>query len=129
MQINHSSAQGNSYYTYSATGVKLQVSRQYVSVLPHMPIIGLTSDNPVSRQETTDYIGNIIYETQDGNMQLKRILVDNGYIENGNYYFYIRDHLGNNRIVAGASGSNIFQYNFLIFPCNIKTTNQTYVNT
>jgi RHS repeat-associated protein len=32
-------------------------------------------------------------------------LVDGGYYENGNYYFYINDHLGNNRIVANAAAS------------------------
>jgi RHS repeat-associated protein len=51
--------------------------------------------------QTTDYVGNIIYE----NNTLKRILVDGGYYESGNYYFYINDHLGNNRIVANAAAS------------------------
>ncbi|MDR2005393.1 MAG: hypothetical protein LBQ74_20405 [Prevotella sp.] len=46
-------------------------------------------------------MGYIIYE----NGNLKRILIDGGYIENGNYYFYITDHLGNNRIVANAAAS------------------------
>ena len=32
-------------------------------------------------------------------------MVDGGYIESGNYYFYINDHLGNNRIVADAAAS------------------------
>ena len=32
-------------------------------------------------------------------------LYDGCYIEGGIYYFYIKDHLGNNRIVANASGS------------------------
>ncbi|MFV0546126.1 MAG: RHS repeat-associated core domain-containing protein, partial [Bacteroides sp.] len=36
---------------------------------------------------------------------LKRILVDGGYIENDKYYYYIQDHLGNNRVVAQADGS------------------------
>ncbi len=38
---------------------------------------------------------------------LKRILTDNGYIEGNTYYFYIKDHLGNNRIVANASAGVI----------------------
>jgi RHS repeat-associated protein len=42
----------------------------------------------------------VIYE----NGSLKRILVDGGYIEGGVYYFYLTDHLGNNRVVANASG-------------------------
>ncbi|WP_277639211.1 RHS repeat domain-containing protein [Bacteroides graminisolvens] len=51
--------------------------------------------------KTTDYCGNVIYE----NGLLKRILVDGGYIENGTYYFYLTDHLGNNRVIASANGS------------------------
>ena len=51
--------------------------------------------------KTTDYCGNVIYE----NGLLKRILVDGGYIENGTYYFYLTDHLGNNRVIASSSGS------------------------
>ena len=39
------------------------------------------------------------------------ILVDNGYIEDNNYYFYVRDHLGNNRIVTDASGVEVVQSN------------------
>jgi hypothetical protein len=35
---------------------------------------------------------------------LKRILVDGGYIEGSTYYYYLTDHLGNNRVVANASG-------------------------
>ena len=44
-----------------------------------------------------------IYE----NDSLKRFLVDSGYIEGGQYYFYLTDHLGNNRVVANASGTAI----------------------
>jgi RHS repeat-associated protein len=47
------------------------------------------------------YCGNFIYEDSS----LKRILVDGGYIENGTYYFYLTDHLGNNRVVANAGGT------------------------
>ncbi|MDR0893689.1 MAG: hypothetical protein LBN06_00050 [Prevotellaceae bacterium] len=36
---------------------------------------------------------------------LKRILVDGGYIEGSTYYYYLTDHLGNNRVVANASGT------------------------
>ena len=62
-------------------------------------MIGSTVDQVALTQSlTTDYVGNIIYE----NNALKRILVDGGYYESGNYYFYITDHLGNNRIVTNA---------------------------
>ncbi len=68
-------------YTYAADGRKLKA------------VLG--------GSKTTDYCGNVIYE----NGLLKRILVDGGYIENGTYYFYLTDHLGNNRVIASASGS------------------------
>ena len=56
-----------------------------------------------------DYCGNVIYE----NGALKRVLIDGGYIEGGAYDFYLQDHLGNNQMVADASG-------------NIKQTNHYY---
>ena len=36
---------------------------------------------------------------------IKRILVYGGYSESGNYYFYINDHPGNNRIVTDAAAA------------------------
>ncbi len=76
---------GNSVsYTYAADGRKLQT----------VHIINGTTT-------TTGYVGNMIYE----NGTLKRTLVDGGYYENGEYYFYIQDHLGNNRVVAKQDGT------------------------
>ena len=70
-------------YVYSAGGTKLSVIHKS------------STDN------RTDYVGNMIYE----NGSLKRILVDGGYIEDGQYYFYLQDHLGNNRVVAKSDGT------------------------
>ena len=56
-----------------------------------------------NQTRTTDYVGNMIYE----NGSLKSILVDGDYIENNKYYFFIQDHLGNNRAVAHADGTVI----------------------
>ncbi len=78
--ISNTLGQTTNTYVYSADGKKLSVSKGSF---------------------TTDYVGNMIYESGI----LKRILVDNGYYENGIYYFYINDHLGNNRIVANQSGT------------------------
>ncbi len=51
------------------------------------------------------YCGNFIYH----NGGLNRVLVDGGYITftgwNPQYHFYLCDHLGNNRVVAGAGGT------------------------
>ncbi|MFT4223401.1 RHS repeat-associated core domain-containing protein, partial [Dysgonomonas sp.] len=60
---------------------------------------------------TTDYVGNKVYE----NGTLKRVLVDGGYIENGVYYFYQTDHLGNNRVVANQGGTAIQKNHYYPF--------------
>ena len=53
---------------------------------------------------TTDYCGNVIYE----NSTQKLLLTEEGYIDlaNGNaYYYYLKDHQGNNRVVINNSGA------------------------
>lgn len=56
------------------------------------------------------YCGNFVYE--DGILQ--RVLVEGGFITFSNgtpqYHFYIKDHLGSNRVVTDADG-NIEEYN------------------
>jgi hypothetical protein len=56
------------------------------------------NEDKLTQTKTTDYVGNKIYE--DG--ALKLILTDNGYLDyvENKYYFYVRDHLGNNRMVT-----------------------------
>ena len=77
-------------YVYSYDGTKLQVTHK--SQLP-------------PTETTTTYCDNLVYE----NGVLKQILVGGGYVTlNGStpvYHFYIRDHLGNNRVVAKADGT------------------------
>jgi len=55
--------------------------------------------------DVIDYCGNCIYE----NGTLKMILIEDGYVTFDSnsqpvYHFYLKDHLGNNRVVANASG-------------------------
>ena len=88
LSISNSLGSATNSYTYAADGRKLKA------------VIG---------SKTTEYCGNVIYE----NGVLKRILIEGGYIEGGTYYFYLQDHLGNNRVVADANG-------------NIKQTNHYY---
>jgi RHS repeat-associated protein len=61
---------------------------------------------------TKQYTGNKVYE----NNSLKLIRTENGYIEKtgGTYtrYYYLRDHLGNNRIVMNASGNVVQMTNY-----------------
>ena len=55
--------------------------------------------------KTTDYVGNRIYV----NGFLDKILLPNGYISGGNYYFYIADFLLNNRAVIRESDNYVAQ--------------------
>ena len=50
---------------------------------------------------TTDYVGNMIYE----NGALKEILLPEGYFQNGTFYYYLKDHLGDNRVTINSSGT------------------------
>ena len=50
---------------------------------------------------TTDYVGNMIYE----NGALKEILLPEGYYQNGTFYYYLKDHLGDNRVTINSSGA------------------------
>ena len=100
-------------YSYDADGNKL--SADYNLSLMNV-VKGTTSNNAQSANSVTshrDYCGNFIYE--DG--ALKMMLFDGGYVTfNGTdyntpqYHFYLKDHLGNNRVVADADG-NIEQVN------------------
>ena len=104
MDIKSPVAEARNEYTYTATGAKLKVVKKWNPNYSTTPVIGTTINTSLlTLNETTDYIGNKIYE----NGILKRILTDNGYIEGNTYYFYIKDHLGNNRVVANASGGAI----------------------
>ncbi|GAB6013585.1 RHS repeat domain-containing protein, partial [Viscerimonas tarda] len=77
-------AEARNEYIYSVAGQKLRLTQRY---------------NPNANLKR-HYAGNKVYE----NSVLKKILLPNGYFENGNYYFYLRDRLGNNCVVANASG-------------------------
>ena len=53
---------------------------------------------------TTDYSGNVIYES---GVQ-KLLLTEEGYVNLANsntYYYYLKDHQGNNRVVVSSSGT------------------------
>ena len=73
-------------YTYTHDGKKLRT----VHVIG-----GVTT--------TTDYCGNVIYE----NGTPKRLLTDEGYVDltTNTYYYYMKDHQGNNRAVVNSSGT------------------------
>lgn len=89
MSITYSDGR-SAAYIYGAGGKKLRVSYK---------------TSPVSTPVPTDYCGSMIYE----NNVLTQVLVDGGYITfsgtTPQYHFYLKDHLGNNRVVCNASGT------------------------
>ena len=95
-------------YTYSADGKKL--STEHV-------ISGTTT--------ITNYAGNVVYEN---NVQ-KKLLTQHGYVNltDSTHYFYIKDHLGNTRVVADEDGSAKEQNEYYPFGLNYTaTTYQPY---
>jgi RHS repeat-associated protein len=91
-------------YTYSAAGVKLRVVDKTAPEGVTLPVTTLNTilTNPTASATTiTDYVGNIIYE----NGTLKRILTPVGYWQGGTYYYFLKDHLGSNRVVISGSGT------------------------
>ncbi|MBP1615008.1 MAG: hypothetical protein H6Q13_2456 [Bacteroidetes bacterium] len=113
--ISNTLGQATNTYTHAADGRKLRTVQQWSS----------------TNSKQTDYVGNVIYESVNGTATtLKRILVDGGYIEGGAYYFYLTDHLGNNRVVANASGGIVqtnHYYPFgMSFAEGVTTSQQPY---
>ncbi|GHV43012.1 hypothetical protein FACS1894180_0860 [Bacteroidia bacterium] len=113
---------GTNEYKYTSTGIKLHVTHNWNANINGSVIGGSSAEQ---RQET-DYIGNKIYE----NGKLKMILTDNGYIQDGEYFFYIKDHLGNNRIVVNESGHIVQSTDYYPYglptPDAVSTETQPY---
>ena len=110
------------YNTYSAAGEKL--TTQYaVQALPVLsPLSGnggtIETESASEPDETrsgpatpidTDhryYCGNMVYDRGE-----RRLLLENGYVtfdlqtNTPSYHFYLRDHLGNNRVVMAQNGT------------------------
>jgi len=98
-------------YTYSADGTKLKVVDKTAPAGAELPVTSLNTilTNPsVAMTTTTDYVGNMIYE----NGALKRILTPAGYWQNGIYYYFLKDHLGSNRVVITGSGAVVESSSF-----------------
>jgi RHS repeat-associated protein len=115
-------AEARNEYTYSAGGEKLKVLSRWNTGYSTSPVIGSAiSTSNLNVQKQTDYVGNMIYE--DG--VLKRILTENGYYENNNYYFYIKNHLGSNTVAADRNGNIIQRKQYYPFGMTMSiSTNQ-----
>lgn len=118
VDIKNQFVEARNEYAYTASGQKLKMKSRWNQDLSRMSIMTTGDNNSTfSESKVTDYAGNKIYE----NGKLKRILIDGGYIaflEGTNkpeYHYYLSDHLGNNRVVAKASGEVIQKTHFYPF--------------
>ncbi len=104
LAVKNINTSGKTYYTYSASGVKLRVVHKDAKNQTYTPpVMGTSGDSNLETSKVTDYVGNKVYENEG----LKRILVDGGYIENNVYHYYLKDHLGNNRVVINQYNEQI----------------------
>lgn len=108
--------------TYNASGQKL--GTEYFTWLPlaNAPLINIGDvlnigySQGAIDQSGTAHIGNVEYNTKNGNSSLtavSRIYNTEGYVENissPNYYYYRKDHLGNNREVWLANTNTTKQW-------------------
>ncbi|MBP1640244.1 MAG: hypothetical protein H6Q17_1827 [Bacteroidetes bacterium] len=94
------------FYTYDAAGKKLRL-RNTTSVrilnVPQDSIVYYTKVGEAYKTTLTDYVDNYIYQ----NDTLKMVLLPEGYWQNGKYYYYLKDHLGDNRVTINSSGTEI----------------------
>ena len=134
------------YYTYSADGTKLRSTYKKAEFLvyPFNPQASLTSLNvgtggmakPIAKRLKTKYYycSNLVYD----NDNISAILFDGGYAsvndDNGIVmHFYVKDHLGSNRLVVDGNG-NIEEVNHY-YPfgalmgdrCGVSRNNYKYI--
>ncbi len=103
LDIKSPVGEGRNEYTYTASGVKLRVTHRWNPGYSTTPVIGSAiNENALTVTEITEYVGNKVYT--DGKL---KVLVDGGYIEDNKYHYYIKDHLGNNRIVVDQYNNQI----------------------
>ena len=113
------------YYTYDAAGQKLNLTNYTLHntvTVPQGTISALPANANDYTKISTDYVGNMIYE----NGSLKEILLPEGYWQDGVYYYYLKDHLGNNRLVINSSGEIIEKSHY--YPSGMRFQSSTSNN-
>jgi RHS repeat-associated protein len=113
LSISTAEQNGRINYKYDARGNKLSSYYSWnnggsIKKKESGDLITVTVPDKISNShKQTEYVGNKIYK--DGSLDM--ILLSNGYIKGNLYYFYIKDHLGNNIAVIDAEG-NLIQQTF-----------------
>jgi len=115
------SAPGAYGVQYAADGRKLRAGRLVSYFLEAEPALSLNAvpmamaapglaESSEVFECPTDYVGNLVYRSG----VLDKILVDGGFISAADmaYHFFVADHLGNTRVVTGASGAVEQNYHY-----------------
>ena len=114
IDIKNPLSEARNEYLYRSDGEKSRVIHRWNPNYSVAPVIGSgISESSLTMSDTTDYVGTFEYE---GGV-LKRIETENGYIEDGRYVYYVRDHLGSIRRLSshrvGSEGLNYYPYGML----------------
>ncbi|GHV36608.1 hypothetical protein FACS1894178_8000 [Bacteroidia bacterium] len=110
-------AEGTIEYIYAADGRKLQSKQTWYPLQSNVPISNSNRAKPQAPQTMTKtYCSNIIFECKVQNAECKmQILTENGYIKDGMYHYFVKDYLGNNRLVMDEYAVIIQQNNYYPF--------------
>ena len=114
IDIKNPLSEARNEYLYRSDGEKSRVIHRWNPNYSVAPVIGSgISESSLTMSDTTDYVGTFEYE---GGV-LRRIETENGYIEDGRYVYYVRDHLGSVRRLSshrvGSEGLNYYPYGML----------------
>lgn len=119
-------AEARNRYVYSAAGERLSVRKQWNRNYSPAPVIGSgVNTSSFNWGEDIEYVKNKVYNNGG---DLDRVMIDNGYYKeqgypNNGFFFYIKDHLGNNRIVADANGDVVQSTEY--YPFGLPTAQST----
>jgi RHS repeat-associated protein len=73
----------------------------------------------------TDYVGNVVYRNGVRHM----VLLPEGYLDSASvYHHYVRDHLGNNRVVVSQSGAVVQTNHYYPFGMEFNEEDQQMKN-